>query len=137
MAVHLHPEAAGAKVLTKVKLIAVDGTETLEELELANKPTYDALKAIIDPFISGTRDPPYWFERVAVLDNFGDGKMRPLDMFVDENGLVKHLPRNEKATTIYRRANLCGMTAVAPVANPEMLNFIVGPAVLFNRPVWF
>lgn len=131
MALHLHPEAAGANVLTKVKLIAVDGTETLEELDLPAVPSYEHIKRIVERHIDG------WFERVAVWDNFGEGKMRGLDMFVDENGLLHGLPRNEKATVLYRRANLLGMTAVPPVDNPEMLNFIVGPAVLFNRRVWF
>jgi len=60
-----------------------------------------------------------------------------LDMFVDENGLMKQLPRNEVATTEYRRACLAGKTVVPPPSDPELLNFIVGPAVLFERRVWF
>ena len=118
-------------MLTKVKLIAVDGTETLEELNLPAVPSYEHLKRIVERHIDG------WFERVAVWDNFGEGKMRGLDMFVDEIGLIKGLPRNEKATKIYRAANQAGMSAVPPMKNPELLNVIVGPAVLFNRPVWF
>lgn len=131
MALHLHPEAAGGKVLTKVKLIAVDGTETIEELELEEKPEYAVLKRIIEPHIGD------WFERVAVWDNFGEGKMRGLDMFVDENGHLKALQRNDKATRIYRAANQHGVTGQAPAQDAETIPFIVGPAVLFNRRVWF
>ena len=120
------------KVLTKLKVIAVNGAETLEEHELDPEPSYTVLKALIEPHLDNN-----WLEHVNVWDDFGTGKMRALDMFVDENGLIKGLPRNDKATVIYRRANLLGKSAVPPVKNPEMLNCIVGPAVLFNRRVWF
>lgn len=120
------------KVPTKVKVIQVDGTETLAEFELDDEPSYAALMAVVQPRLDG-----HWSEHVNVWDDFGDGEMRHLDMFVDETGLIKGLPRNDKATIIYRRANLCGMSAVLPVSNPELLNVIVGPAVLFNRRVWF
>lgn len=131
MALHLHPDPTGGVVLTKVKLIAVDGVETIEEFELEEAPKYEKLKRIIEPHIGD------WFERVAVWDNFGEGKMRGLDMFVDENGHLKRLPRNEKATRIYRAANQHGVTGQPPARDAETIPFIVGPAVLFNRRVWF
>lgn len=133
MALHLHPDPTGGAVLTKLKLIAVDGTETIEELELVEAPGYQVLRALIEPRLGGG----CWMEHVSVWDNFGEGKMRHLDMFVDETGHLKGLPHNAKATAIYRAANLAGKSAAPPVSNPELLNNIVGPVVLFNRRVWF
>ncbi len=39
--------------------------------------------------------------------------------------------------TIYRRATQMGRSATPKQADPEMLNFIVGTAILFDRRVWF
>jgi hypothetical protein len=60
-----------------------------------------------------------------------DGKYR--DMFVDELGHEKGLPRNENATGIYRANEL---VHAKPPPKPEALPFIVGPAVLFAKSVW-
>lgn len=120
-------------MMTKLKVIAVDGTETIEEVELEAEPKYHALERIVVPRLGGE----CWLEHVSVWDNFGEGKMRPLDMFVDEDGHFKRLQRNEKATRIYRAANQHGVTGQPPAADAETIPFIVGPAVLFNRRVWF
>ena len=55
------------------------------------------------------------------------------DMFVDEDGFTKNLPRNEKATAIYRNNWLTQY----PNTDPEMMAFIVGPAVVFSDRVWY
>jgi hypothetical protein len=68
-----------------------------------------------------------WPEHVSVLF---EGK--PADMFVDENGHAKNLPRNEAATAIYRAYSL----RQHPNTDPESLPFIAGTAVLFDAPVW-
>jgi hypothetical protein len=79
-----------------------------------------------------------WTEHVSVWEDFDGGKaFKALDMFVDENGLLKGLPRNELATLSYRRACMMGKTVVPAPRDPEQLNFIIGPAILFDRRVWF
>lgn len=69
-------------------------------------------------------------ERVRVF--FDD---RYLDMFVDEMGAIKRLPRNDAATVIYwnnMRAHALEEFAKAVGKHP----CIYGDAVLFLRPVW-
>ena len=46
---------------------------------------------------------------------------------------MKNLPRNEKATAIYRNNWL----TQHPNTDPEMMAFIVGPAVVFSDRVWY
>jgi len=111
-------------MLTEFLIIQPDGTEETHQVELAAEPTYHELKAVIQPIIGERQD----FEHVAVLH---DGKRT--DMFVNENGLLMGLPRNPGATAIYRNNWLSSH----PEDDPESLNFIVGPVVLFRRRVWF
>jgi hypothetical protein len=54
-------------------------------------------------------------------------------MFVDEDGHGRERPRNEAATTIYR----ANWLRQHPGVDPETLPWIAGPAVLFDRRVWF
>lgn len=91
-------------------------------IELPDTPGIDRLHDILDPIL-GTRD----FEHVYVLH---DGHRA--DMFVDETGHWKGLPRNEDATRIYRTAWM----ARYPSADIESLPEIVGTAVLFDNEVW-
>lgn len=109
---------------TEYIVIRPDGTEEKHTANLPEEPDYEQIKAIMIQVFG----PRSWFERVAVLH---DGKRT--DMFVDEEGLLKRLPRNEKATAIYR----ANWLAQHPATDPEELNLIVGTAVLFTRPVWF
>jgi hypothetical protein len=55
------------------------------------------------------------------------------DIFVDDLGGMKDLPRNELATHLYRGHYL----ANHPGTDPESLPIIYGPAVLFDEQVWF
>lgn len=123
-------------MLTKALVMRPDETHETKEFDLPRDPGYEKLRDIIAPLL-GNRA---CLEHVSVLADpsfSGSMKFKPLDMFVDDCGLLKGLPRNEAATLIYRRANFMGKTAVPPVDDPEKLNFIVGPAILFNRRVWF
>lgn len=108
---------------TYYRIIPPSGEAETREAFLAKEPGYAALKALLDPIFGGA-----YFEHVNVLH---DGQH--LDMFVDEDGHNKRLPRNETATAIYRAAWLDRH----PGEDPESLSFIVGPAVLFLRRVWF
>lgn len=110
-------------ILTKYTVYHVDGTETEYEIDFPREPGYNRLAPIIQPHLDGAD-----LERVYVLWND-----EPLDMFVDEFGAGKPLPRNEKATEIYRNNVLTRRKD----KNPEELPAIYGPAVLFHRRVWF
>lgn len=109
---------------TEFTIIRANGDEETRSAELPADPDYFQLKALINPIIGERND----FERVAVLH-----KDKAVDMFVDENGQLKGLPRNERATAIYRNNYL----KQNPGTNPETLPWIVGPAVVFSRRVWF
>lgn len=107
---------------TQFTVIGTDGTEQTLAVPLPEYPTYLQLEAVIAPIL-GERN---YFERVAVLhDN------QRTDMFVDENGAIKGLPSNERATAIYRHNALVRY----PHTDPESLPAIYGTAVLFSRPV--
>jgi hypothetical protein len=110
---------------TTIKIFRPDGT--VEERDVSDtmtaEPGYSALRDLITPLLDGRN-----MEHVSVLH---DGQRA--DMFVDEEGHLLGLPRNEAATTIYRNNWL----TQHPDVDPETIPFIVGPAVLFSRRVWF
>lgn len=111
-----------------------------------NFPTHDELKVVVKPHLEryvaalaaiklGHEINKKWvvnMEHVNVL--FGE---MICDMFIDEDAHQHNLPRNEKATEIYRNATMLGRTPVPVPADPEELPFIVGTAVLFVERVWF
>ncbi len=113
---------------TKVLIMRPDEPNEGRTVELPRRPTYDQLAAIVRPLLAVD-----WFEHVTVLADFNGGlAFRRSDMFVDELGHPKNLPRNEAATIIYRRNALLNQGA----RDPEALDWIAGPAVLFERIVW-
>ncbi|MNM07785.1 hypothetical protein D3C81_178370 [compost metagenome] len=73
---------------TKYTVIRPDGTEQTHQIRLPAAPTLQTLRSLIVPHLDGGD-----LEQVGVLHN-GKGT----DMFVDEEGLLKRLPRNDKAT---------------------------------------
>lgn len=103
-----------------------DGRQETRVVKLAEEPGYDDLRALICPII-GDR-----FEHVWIRADGEEGVGRT-SMFVDDCGHLKRLPRNDAATDLYRRAHV----ARHPKGDPETLPFIVGVAVVFDRPVWF
>lgn len=75
------------------------------------------------------------YEHVNVFYDFnGDGRACYRDMFVNENGHILGMPRNELATVIYRN-NVLAHSAPGQF-NAEELPWIAGPAVLFRDRVW-
>lgn len=91
------------------------------------EPGYLLIKNLVEPLLDG--EP---LEQVSVLH---DGM--PRDMFVSEVGrlAMPHrgpLPRNDRATAIYRTNWLTRH----PGTDPETLHWIAGVAVLFERRVW-
>jgi hypothetical protein len=108
---------------TTYHILAIDGSRTTHIVEWPRDPGYRAIQTLIEPILAGGN-----LEHVAVLH---EGQRR--DMFVDEDGHSKRLPRNEAATRIYRTNWL----TQHPGVDPEELPCIVGPAVLFDRIVWY
>lgn len=108
---------------TKLKIIQPNGEETEMVIDMAPCPTLHDIQAVLAPYFGRA-----YTERVNVLEDDGY-----TDMFVDEDGFAKGLPRNEKATAIYRRNWL----EQHPQVHPESMNCIVGTAVVFSRRVWF
>ncbi len=111
-----------------MKITIIRPAELPEERELDAKtdPGLGDLSALLNPILD--LDGPCAFEHVTVLH---DGERR--DMFIDEMSRRKGLDRNEAATAIYRNAWLTRH----PTADPESLEAIYGPAVLFlDAQVW-
>jgi hypothetical protein len=73
----------------------------------------------------------------VVGPHLGGGTMQGIEisdschLYVDDLAIPKELPRNERATAIYRSRYL----ARHPSFDPEALPFIAGPAVLFGESV--
>jgi hypothetical protein len=112
---------------TRLLVMKPGSPEERRTFELPERPTYNELRELLR-ILLGECDP----EHVAVLADFAGGlNFKRADMFVDEMGHPKRLPRNEAATTLYRRATL-----LREEGDPELLDWIAGPAVLFERIVW-
>lgn len=110
--------------MTVITIMRPGMPEEVREVELPAAPGYRKLDELLRPLLDGND-----LERVNV---FWSGAYT--DMFVDETSALKGPPRNEAATAIYRNNWL---THQEPGADPESLPAIYGPAVLFNRRVWF
>jgi hypothetical protein len=118
----------GRQMKTQILIMTPGKPHERTSVDLPNEPNYKQLEAVIRPLLDGAD-----LEHVNVLADFNGGSdYRPADMFVDEIGLIKRLPRNEAATRIYRRATLLNNPAI----EPERLSFIAGVAILFERKVW-
>lgn len=85
-------------------------------------PNLDSLRKVIEPHLDGQK-----LEHVAVLWN---GKR--CSMFVGDHSAFDRI-RNVEATAIYRNNWL----TQHPGTDPEDLPAVSGPAVLFDRNVWF
>jgi hypothetical protein len=114
---------------TRILIMRPDQPHESQEIDLPLEPGLGRLSNILTPLLDGAD-----LEHITVLADFSGGlKFKRADMFVDERGHHKGLEHNEAATSIYRRASL--MRDSKQIA--EDLPHIVGPAVLFDRIVWF
>ncbi len=115
---------AKKKIPTKYRVITEAGSFADHELLMDKKPVYDDLRNLVEPHLRGAR-----LMHVRVLcPLLGEWT----DMFVDEMGALKRLPRNDAATKIFRN----GFMSKRPDDDPEKLPYIAGTAVVFLRPVW-
>lgn len=118
---------------TRMRILRTDHPPIERTEPLPAEPSLDMLKRLITPLLDGGD-----LERVAVLNDFDGGhNWQPTDMFVDESGALKHLPKNPEATTIYRRATMLGRTGAPIPRHPDQLPAIFGTAIVFDRRVWF
>lgn len=116
----------GAKkqISTKYRVFSEEGTFADHEILMEEKPCYDDLRSLVAPHLGGAR-----MMHVRVLcPLIGEWT----DMFVDEMGALRRLPRNDAATKIYRN----GFLSKHPDDDPETLPYIAGAAVVFLRPIW-
>jgi hypothetical protein len=112
------------KIPTKYRVITEVGMFADHEILMENKPVYAELSSLVEPHLGGAR--LMWVRVLCPML----GKWT--DMFVDEMGALKRLPRNDAATKIYRNSFL----SKRPNDDPEKLPYIAGTAVVFLRPVW-
>ncbi len=110
-------------IQTGYTIIKADGSESEHTIDWPEEPGLAHLRALLTPILDGGR-----LEHVLVK-----WRDQRTDMFVDEQFFEKNLPRNDKATDIYRSYFLSGH----PGENPENLSHIRGTAILFHRRVWF
>jgi hypothetical protein len=107
---------------TELTIMRPGGSVDHLEVDLPQEPGFVALREVLTPLLDGGD-----LEHVTVLH-----WDRRADMFVDEVGKLKGLDRNEAATAIYR----ANWMEQHPEVDPQTLDAIYGPAVLFNRIVW-
>jgi hypothetical protein len=107
---------------TSYKVMKVDGSEEAGAVDWPREPGYAAISKLVNPLLGAE------LEHVSVLH---DGK--PSDMFVDGDGQIKGLPRNEAATAIYRAYAM----KRDPDRDPEDIPWIAGTAVIFDRRIWY
>jgi Domain of unknown function (DUF3846) len=72
-----------------ILFLKADGTKEI----LANVPTLEEMQTMVGGYI----------ERVRILDRVVNGLFIYTSMFVNDEGLLKGLPRNEQATQHYQR----------------------------------
>ncbi len=102
------------------------------DIELTNME-WKNLRMVISPMIDGQ-----FPEHVTVWSSLDNNEpFERLDMFVGETSAIDGVPRNEAATTHYRRATMTNRSGAARPANADELPAIYGPAVLFGQRVWF
>ena len=118
----MHEYGAKKRMKTDFTVLYPDGRRERKSVDWPEEPGYERIRNIVELYLDGGI-----MERVNV---FWDEKYT--DMFVDDGRHGKKLPRNEAATEIY----LNNIRVHAP-AMPIGSAHIVGPAVLFDRKVWF
>lgn len=99
--------------------------------QLPGEPgTHENVEALLAEVAKVTGEP---VEHVNVfVDFYGGYRHRYLDMFVNEEGAIVHMPVNVMASAMY--AN--NWMTHEPNARREEIPMIYGPAVLFEEKVW-
>lgn len=111
---------------TKVTVLPAVRAPMEFEVDLPAEPGYNALRMLVMLHFEKGTD----MEHVRVFSEAGEY----VSMFVDESGMLKGLPVNPLATVEYQR----NVRVNAPDSElAKDMPLIYGPAVLFDRNVWF
>lgn len=113
---------------TQYQIIGTDSIARLCEVDWPREPSFEQMKALIEPLIQTPCYSTSYMEQVRV---WHEGQY--VSMFVDDMGALKKLPVNEAATLIYH----ANMLQEHPGADTSDWPKIHGPAVLFSRNVWY
>jgi hypothetical protein len=117
-------------MITRIVIMRPGAANETGSVDLPEPPSYRDLDRVLRPLLDGG-DLDHVVVYTGAEPFLGEHAYR--DMFVDEVGHEKNLPRNEAATTLYLRN--CRLHAPEKPDDPDY--FIVGPAVLFvDRRVW-
>ena len=136
---------------TAFKVIRPNGLCEDGEVDWPEEPSYDQLKATIEPFLTAER-PGARLEHVWILNDTGDGRT---SMFVDEESALLKQKINYDATRLYHAATVRGLTPVTKPTEDQIIDGIIidspmihgvaivfdrpmihGVAIVFDRPVW-
>lgn len=109
--------------LNQMRIFPIGRMPEVRQVSVAERPSLEDLRKLIEPHLDGGH-----LEHLLVLYDGGER-----DMFVDEEGALKRLPYNPEATLIYRASWL----RRHPADDPRSLPAIRGPAVLFDKRVWY
>lgn len=103
-----------------MEIIPIEGEIERREVVLPPEPSYDQLRALLDPIFHAQRKGA-WFEHVTLFPYIRARR----DMFVDDEGAIVSLPINERATLLYSLGR-------------RSFSYIHGIAVYFpDQQVWF
>ena len=124
---------------TTFGVIRPNGLNETGEVDWPEEPTYDQLKAVIEPFLTAVR-PGARLEHVWILNRAGNGRT---SMFVDEDSALLRQKINHDATRLYHAATIRGLTAMPKPTEDQVADGIIidspmihGVAIVFDRPVW-
>lgn len=126
--VTIEPTAKKQKRVYNYRILFPDGTSRGGAEIMSDPPTLQEIHKAVMPHLDGASH----CEHVTVQHPTKEPDVPRADMFVDEMGVGRGLPRNDAATKIYRAAWL----STHPGTDPETLPAIYGPAVLFDTQVW-
>jgi hypothetical protein len=107
------------------RVIPADKAEPIHAgmVMMPDVPEEEEIRGVVEPMLGG-----FTTTLVKVLD---EGKAR--EMFVDELATPKELPRNERATKLYRDF----LSERFPDVARDDMPHIAGTAIVFDEQVWF
>lgn len=115
-------------MITRYILLRPDAAPEGGQINWPRFPGLERVRALVP-----TIDFRDYHQSLVLADMRGGDNFVPTDLFFDNQGVAKNLPRNEEATAIYRRGFMLRM----PNRDPEKLSAVFGLALLFSRRVWF
>lgn len=119
-------------MITSYQTIGIDSIARTGSIDWPKEPSFEQMKALIEPLIQTPGYSTAYIKHVRVWH-----ENQYVSMFVDDMGALKKLPVNEAATLIYHANMVMQAREEGEEADTSDWPKIHGPAVLFNRNVWF